>query len=218
MKVPAPPALSIAALLLALLGALEFGVLHLLAPLENRLLDSFQRQAAAGLSPDPQIVIVDIDDASLARMQARAGRWPWPREIHAELVRALQAQKPRAIVFDILFSEGDTHGKESDRKFREAVRGLDNVFFPMARLTEKEAPSMGVVLATRAGYDPYGLPAVLQMLNAMSASDSELALMFSTHPAPSARLDTLERAMGSQLDRFAGKPGSGRFEKLVLGQ
>ena len=53
MKVPAPPALSIAALLLALLGALEFGVLHLLAPLENRLLDSFQRQAAAGLSPDP---------------------------------------------------------------------------------------------------------------------------------------------------------------------
>ena len=139
MKVSAPHALSIAALLLALLGALEFGVLHLLAPLENRLLDSFQRQAAAGLSPDPQIVLVDIDDASLARMQARAGRWPWPREIHAELVRALQAQKPRAIVFDILFSEGDTHGKESDRRFREAVRGLDNVFFPMVRLTEREA-------------------------------------------------------------------------------
>ena len=72
MKAPVPPALSIAVLLLALLGALEFGVLHLLAPLENRLLDSFQRQAAAGLSPDPQIVLVDIDDASLARMQARA--------------------------------------------------------------------------------------------------------------------------------------------------
>ena len=124
-------ALSIAALLLFLLGALEFGRLRLLAPLENRLLDTFQRQAAAGLSPDPQIVLVDIDDASLARMQARAGRWPWPREIHAELVRALQAHKPRAIVFDILFSEGDTHGKESDRKFREAVRGLGNVFFPM---------------------------------------------------------------------------------------
>ena len=126
-------------MLLALLGALELAVLHLLAPLENRLLDSFQRQAASGLAPDPQIVLVDIDDASLARMQARAGRWPWAREIHAELVRALQAQKPRAIVFDILFSEGDIHGKESDRKFREAVRGLDNVFFPMARLTEKEA-------------------------------------------------------------------------------
>jgi len=91
------------------------------------------------------------------------------------------------------------------------LRGLD-------KDDEFESDRMGVVLAARAGYDPYGLPAVLQMLNAMSASDSELALMFSTHPAPSARLDTLERAMGSQLDRFAGKPGSGRFEKLVLGR
>ena len=91
------------------------------------------------------------------------------------------------------------------------LRGLD-------KDDEFESDHMGVVLAARAGYDPYGLPAVLQMLNAMSASDSELALMFSTHPAPSARLDTLERVMGSQLDRFPGKPGSGRFEKLVLGR
>jgi predicted Zn-dependent protease len=56
------------------------------------------------------------------------------------------------------------------------------------------------------------------MLNSMNASDSELALMFSTHPAPSARLDALERAMGSQLDRYPGKPGSEQFEKLVLGK
>ena len=91
------------------------------------------------------------------------------------------------------------------------LRGLD-------KDDEFESDRMGVVLAARAGYDPYGLPAVLQMLNSMNASDSELALMFSTHPAPSARLDALERAMGSQLDRFPGKPGSGQFEKLVLGK
>jgi len=91
------------------------------------------------------------------------------------------------------------------------LRGLD-------KDDEFESDRMGVVLAARAGYDPYGLPAVLQMLNAMSASDSELALMFSTHPEPSARLDTLERAMGSQLDRFPGRPGSRQFEKLVLGK
>jgi predicted Zn-dependent protease len=91
------------------------------------------------------------------------------------------------------------------------LRGLD-------KDDEFESDRMGVVLAARAGYDPYGLPAVLQMLNSMNASDSELALMFSTHPAPSARLDALERAMGSQLDRYPGKPGSGQFEKLVLGK
>jgi predicted Zn-dependent protease len=91
------------------------------------------------------------------------------------------------------------------------LRGLD-------KDDEFESDRMGVVLAARAGYDPYGLPAVLQMLNSMNASDSELALMFSTHPTPSARLDALERAMGSQLDRFPGKPGSGQFAKLVLGK
>ena len=90
------------------------------------------------------------------------------------------------------------------------LRGLD-------KDDEFEADRMGVVLAARAGYDPYGLAAVLQMLNAMNASDSTLELMFSTHPAPAARLEALERAMGSQLDRFAGKPGSGQFDKLVLG-
>jgi adenylate cyclase len=137
-------ALSLAALGLVLPGALEFGPLHLLAPLENRLLDAFQRSAAGGLPPDPQIVLVDIDDASLARMQTRAGRWPWPREIHAELVQKLLAHKPRAIVFDILFSEGDIHGKESDRKFREAVRGAQNVYFPM-------------VLEERKGFNPVPL-------------------------------------------------------------
>ncbi len=91
------------------------------------------------------------------------------------------------------------------------LRGLD-------KDDEFESDRMGVVLAARAGYDPYGLPAVLQMLNSMNASDSELALMFSTHPTPFARLDALERAMGTQLDRFPGKPGSGQFEKLVLGK
>jgi len=91
------------------------------------------------------------------------------------------------------------------------LRGLDQD-------DEFEADRMGVVLAARAGYDPYGLPAVLQMLNAMNASDDALALMFSTHPAPSARLATLDKAMGTQLDKFTGKPGSGLFDKLVLGR
>jgi len=113
-------------------------------------------QVAASAGCD--VVLVDIDDASLARLQARAGRFPWPREIHAELVRALRAHMPRAIVFDILFSEGDTHGKESDRAFREAVQDLDNVFFPMV-LDEGKGfnpvplADLENVLALRAGPD-----------------------------------------------------------------
>jgi predicted Zn-dependent protease len=79
------------------------------------------------------------------------------------------------------------------------LRGLD-------KSDEFEADRMGVVIAARAGYDPFGLPAVLQTLQGMNPEDSGLALMFSTHPAPGARLDELERVMATRLDAFAGQP------------
>jgi beta-barrel assembly-enhancing protease len=65
-------------------------------------------------------------------------------------------------------------------------RGLD-------KSDELEADRMGVVIAARGGYDAYGLPSVLQTLQAMSAQDSSLALMFKTHPAPGDRLLELDK-------------------------
>jgi predicted Zn-dependent protease len=62
-----------------------------------------------------------------------------------------------------------------------------------------------VVIAARAGYDAYGLPSVLQTLQAMNAQDSALALMFKTHPAPGERLDTLGQ-MQSLLDAYSRQP------------
>lgn len=75
------------------------------------------------------------------------------------------------------------------------ARGLD-------KDDEFEADRMGIVIATRAGYDPYGLPAVLQMLDAINAQDSSLALMFKTHPAPRDRLSLLDKNMGSRFDEY----------------
>ena len=118
---------------LLLLAVLETGWLHVLSPLENRLSDFFMRQQALGLQPDAGIVIVDIDDASLARMEAEAGSWPWPRAVHGEMVRGIARQRPKAIVFDILFSERDQFRPDSDRAFNEALVGKDHVYFPLVR-------------------------------------------------------------------------------------
>lgn len=79
------------------------------------------------------------------------------------------------------------------------ARGLD-------KSDELEADRLGVVIAARAGYDAYGLPAVLQTLEAINPQDSSLALMFKTHPAPAERLDALEKTMQPTLDRYAGQP------------
>ena len=78
-------------------------------------------------------------------------------------------------------------------------RGLD-------KDDEFEADRLGVVLAARAGYDAYGLPSVLQTLQAMNAEDSGLALMFKTHPAPADRLDQLSEKMQPTLDAWSGQP------------
>jgi predicted Zn-dependent protease len=69
---------------------------------------------------------------------------------------------------------------------------------------ELEADRNGVALATRAGFDPYGLVAVLQQLRTAPANDPLFALTMSTHPAPQVRLDQLEAAMGQRLDPFVG--------------
>ena len=71
---------------------------------------------------------------------------------------------------------------------------------------ELEADRTAVALAARAGFDPYGLVAVLQQLRAAAPDDAFFALSLSTHPAAQLRLNQLELAVGNELDSYAGQP------------
>jgi adenylate cyclase len=121
------------------LAALEIFAARALEPLESRLLDAFARWHAARMAPDPDIVLVDIDEKSLAAMQPEAGRFPWPREVYAELLRGLMPQRPRAVVFDILFSEPDKFRPQSDQAFAEAALPYrERLYFPMLMLDARD--------------------------------------------------------------------------------
>jgi beta-barrel assembly-enhancing protease len=88
-------------------------------------------------------------------------------------------------------------------------RGLD-------KGDELEADRLGIVIAARAGYDAYGLPSVLQTLQAMNAQDSAIALMFKTHPAPGERLDSIGEKMQPVLDAYSRQPQLGeRFVSQI---
>lgn len=95
-------------------------------------------------------------------------------------------------------------GKENEALLRQLTgaartlysRGLD-------KQDEYEADLMGVVIAARAGYDPYGLAVVLQTLESLDPGDNAVALMFKTHPTPTDRLTLLLNQM-TPLDRYAG--------------
>lgn len=82
---------------------------------------------------------------------------------------------------------------------------------------EFEADRVGVTLATRAGFDPYGLVAVLQRLRTVG-NDAGYLLALSTHPPTDVRLAQLEQAMGNRLDRFAGAPAATVMQRLAQGR
>jgi predicted Zn-dependent protease len=104
---------------------------------------------------------------------------------------------------------GDWKKKAISASTELYARGLD-------KEDEFEADRLGVVIAARAGYDPYGLPSVLQTLDGLNAQDSNLALMFKTHPSSRQRLDLLDAAMTGSLERYAGQPVvTDRFEHIV---
>ncbi len=82
---------------------------------------------------------------------------------------------------------------------------------------ELEADRVGVALATRAGFDPYGLVAVLQSLRTAAPDNPMFSLQLSTHPPTQVRLDQLEQAMGQRLDAYAGKPALTVAQRLARG-
>lgn len=130
-------------------------------------------------------------------------------------LNAIQKNAQVGIVADLLSiaTQDKQHNETLDKVINTGTelyaRGLD-------KDDEFEADRMGVIIAARAGYDPYALPAVLQTLDAMNPQDSGLALMFKTHPAPASRLELLDKAMQSSLDKYAGQPTlAPRFVKFT---
>ena len=109
-------------------------VLHTTAEMRQGAFDLMVRYRIAPPRPDPDIVIVDINEASLAAMAKDYGRWPWPRQVMGEFLEQVEKQQPKAVVFDILFSDADVFNADSDTYFNTAIAATNNTFFPVLRL------------------------------------------------------------------------------------
>lgn len=110
--------------LLALLAAIASWFSAPLA-LNNVAHDAFQR-AALGEAPD-DVLIVGIDEASLQGI----GKWPWRRDIHAQLINRLDKAGVKAIAYDIVFSERDTPNPQYDEQLVSAVRNYGRLVSPV---------------------------------------------------------------------------------------
>ena len=79
---------------------------------------------------------------------------------------------------------------------------------------EFEADRVAVILAARAGYDPFGLPTVLQDIGHVAKDDNRIGLLFKTHPHPDDRLAQLGDAIGDRLDGLKGQTLENRFYRI----
>jgi adenylate cyclase len=135
------------ATLFTLLVLLDASVFHVGENMRDRAFDFMVKNRVFKPTPDQDIVIVDINEASLSAFAKEYGRWPWPRQVLGEFVENIQAQNPKAIVFDIVFSDADIYNADSDAYFNEVITAYDNCFFPILRLDPSQDASSELKLA-----------------------------------------------------------------------
>jgi len=103
--------------------------------LENITLDlRFRSRASHDPAADSRLLLVGIDEPSLAKF----GRWPWPRERHADLCKLLAANDPAAVTFDLLFTEPGS--AEDDTYLAESIVNLPRLI--TGALTDKSAEAV----------------------------------------------------------------------------
>jgi adenylate cyclase len=131
---PAPRVTWGLALVFCLWAVLDLFVLKVSGGLANSTYDAMVRARFYAATPDPRVVIIDIDEASLAQMAPEFGRWPWPRDTLATVLGYVEKQNPQAIAWDVVFSDADRLSPGGDKAFDEAAKGSTRSHFSVVRL------------------------------------------------------------------------------------
>lgn len=128
--------------------ALGFLVSHfeLFKEVDLYIYDRQMRLVSTELPVDEDIIIIVIDDYSLAAMQPISGKWAWPRSVYGQLIESLQKQSPKALVFDILLAEKDIYRPDADRYLNEVLAESSHVFFPV--LEQRGQANQGINLTS----------------------------------------------------------------------
>ena len=119
---------------------LDVLALRLTSGMAQSSFDAMVRARVVAAAPDPRIVIVDIDEASLARMAKEFGRWPWPRDTLATVLDFIEKQQPSAIAWDVVFSDADRLSPGGDAAFNAVVSRSRHSHFAVVRLPSANDP------------------------------------------------------------------------------
>lgn len=110
------------ALLPALLITLLIGWMYHNETLYNVEVNFVDRMTKEIRPVDSRIIIVGVDDDSLSNI----GQWPWPRSIHAELIKRINEAGAKAIGLDLILSEPSSDPAD-DATMQEVLKSAPNV-------------------------------------------------------------------------------------------
>lgn len=101
--------------------------------LERKTIDIRMKICRSEKIAPSEIVLILIDESSLNALNTITGRWPWPRDIHADIIDFLSFCGAKSILLDIMFTENElTQGQPGlesdshDMRLVESTRGAGN--------------------------------------------------------------------------------------------
>lgn len=205
--------------------------LNLFEGWQNRLSDTLFKSGFAR----EDIVIVGIDDKSIQTI----GRWPWPRSIHAKLLKTFFDDnniggKPAVIGYDISFLEKSNDEKE-DQELALALAEVKSVVLAAdgqsLKLTGSEVTASNILLpiATFRQNASFGLvntipdqdsvtrkvPLKVKVQNQYIDSFSLKIIQKYLEEATEATIKEIPTERGLMRINFAGKPGTFPYYSFV---
>tara|TARA_B100000214_G_scaffold100172_1_gene69842 strand:- start:437 stop:2494 length:2058 start_codon:yes stop_codon:yes gene_type:complete len=108
---------------------------------------------------DTNVVIIDIDENSLGKF----GQFPWSRSVFAKILDQLNTSNPKAIGFDIFFTEKDKQSPEeiiksynlipSDIVDLQKLKGHDEIFAEKLKESKSIIAVLGSNVPSHSNYD-----------------------------------------------------------------
>lgn len=101
---------------------------------DGRVYDSVLKYRLASPAPSADVVILDIDEKTLATLAPIYGRWPWQREVFAQAIAELEASEVKGLIVNILFTDADLGHEDSDALLDFVTADTQVTAYPMVRL------------------------------------------------------------------------------------
>jgi adenylate cyclase len=127
-------------------GIASHGGARSLNSAEDAVFDTVIKSRPVQPATSKRVVIVEIDDCSIAQFQKRGeGGWPWSRQRHADLLDALDRAGIKAVGYDVMFSDPSPVDRIADDMLEAMAKGGEGRFlFGASHLDEEFDVGAGV--------------------------------------------------------------------------